>query len=135
MAVSSNVVTSPPCTIGPEDPVKQYSIGASHSITASPSACSIPRYPRVTQTCGATGADSTQLRRSSGNRLACELLSEHRLSELADGCLRDLLDEDDRVRQPPLGETGRDEVAQLLGGRGRPRLQHDDGKRALLPFL
>ena len=46
-------------------PVKQYSIGASHSITTLPSPCATPRYPSVDHTCGGSGGVSTQLRRAS----------------------------------------------------------------------
>ena len=43
IAVSRSVVTIPPCTIGPDGAWKQSSGVASHSITATPSACSMPR--------------------------------------------------------------------------------------------
>ncbi len=43
IAVSSNVATMPPCTIGPDSERKQKSGVASHSITDRPSPCRIPR--------------------------------------------------------------------------------------------
>jgi hypothetical protein len=43
IAVSSSVVTRPPCTMGPDAPWKQYSTGTSHSTTENPSPCSTPR--------------------------------------------------------------------------------------------
>ena len=52
-----------------------------------------------------------------------EHLSEGGLLELADGRLRDLVDELEAVRQPPLGELRCEELTQFLGRRRTARLQ------------
>src|ERR671937_2695265 len=54
-----------------------------------------------------------------GNRRLDELLAQRGLAELADCRLRDLRHELVAVRQPPLCELRREELAQLVGRCGR----------------
>src|SRR6185503_2532450 len=55
-----------------------------------------------------------------------ETLSERGLPELADGGLRDLVDELEAVGEPELRELRREEVAQLVAARGGVLTDDDD---------
>src|SRR5262245_60193896 len=64
-----------------------------------------------------------------------ELLAQRRLPILADRRLRDLGDELEPVREPPLRDARREEIAELFAGRAAARPQDDHGERPLLPLL
>src|SRR4051794_4614099 len=57
------------------------------------------------------------------------------LVELAHARLGHLLDERERVRDPPLCDPVLQVVAQLIGGEGRALLHDDAGERPLLPAV
>src|SRR4051812_6926281 len=90
--------------------------------SAATMAAPIPERPPVT----------TALRR--GNRRLGELLAQCGLAELADGRLRDLRQELEPIREPPLREARREELAQLVRRRARALTQHDACQRALRPL-
>src|SRR3954453_2974975 len=69
------------------------------------------------------------------NRSLRELLAQCGLAELADGGLRDLRQELEPIRQPPLREARSEELAQVIGCRARAVAQHDARERALRPLL
>ena len=56
------------------------------------------------------------------------LLAEHLLVELAHRGARHLVDEGEGVRELPLGEVLREELAELLGRRGRALLYRVRGR-------
>src|SRR4249919_341970 len=68
-------------------------------------------------------------------RLRGELLAQRGLAELPDRRLRDLVHELEPLREPPLREARREEVAQLVGGGLLALAQYDDGERPLRPLL
>ena len=73
----------------------------------------------------------SHLRRLRRFRLLRELLPQRGLAELPDCGLRDLLDELEALRQPPLREVRREELAQLVVGRRRASAE--DAPRAVAP--
>ena len=84
---------------------------------------------------GPSTSRSTRRSQSCRRRLVRELLAQRGLAELADARLRDLVDELEPVRQPPLREPRREELAQLVARRRLPLLQHDRRERPLGPLL
>src|SRR4051794_21667738 len=64
---------------------------------------------------------------TSGGRelVGGELVAQVLLRKLADARLRNLVDEHDVVRQPPLGNSRLEPTEQLLAGELLSRLQHD----------
>src|SRR3954454_14004647 len=75
--------------------------------SAATIAAPIPERPPVT----------SALRR--GNRSLRELLAQRGLAELADGGLRDLRQELESVRKPPLREVRSEKLTQFVRGRRR----------------
>ena len=61
-------------------------------------------------------------------------LAQRRLLDLAGRRVRDLVDEDHVVRQPPFGDLRPDEVEHLLARRAASLLGDDDQQRPLVPF-
>src|SRR5688500_2162110 len=63
-----------------------------------------------------------------------EAVAQRLLRELADRCLRDLVDEDDVIGQPPLGDAPVEELDDLFLRQLLPRLHDDARERALAPL-
>src|SRR5438128_1638555 len=67
-------------------------------------------------------------------RIVPEALAQRDLLDLAGGGVRDLVDESDVVRHPPLGDLALHEAEDLVLARPLILLQHDHEQRPLVPF-
>src|SRR4051812_32358078 len=66
---------------------------------------------------GCSGVGMAARRSGGGDLVVLELVAQVLLGELADARLRDLVDEDHVVGQPPLGHTAVEELEDVLLGQ------------------
>src|SRR2546423_2522490 len=69
-----------------------------------------------------------------GQAVVLELLAQLQLLDLAGGRVRDLVDEDDVVRDLPLGDAAVEETEDVRRRALHIRLAHDDEQRPLVPL-
>src|SRR5437588_4916227 len=82
----------------------------------------------------AVALENFDLRSRGRQRVALELAAQVLLGELADGGLRNLVDEGDIVGQPPLGDLVAEPLEQLLFAEFLAGLHHDARQWAFRPL-